>query len=44
MSSIGIYYYFEKEEKGGGENARKRAKPLNSLMYKLQNKNYLNKW
>ena len=26
MSSIGIYYYFEKEEKGGGENARKNAK------------------
>lgn len=38
MSSIGIYYYFEKEEKGDGENARKRPKPLNPLMYQIHGK------
>jgi len=38
MSSIIIYYYFEKEEKVGGKNARKRAKPLNPLVYRIHSK------
>ena len=35
MSSIVIYYYFEKGGKVGGENARKMPKPLNPLMYQI---------